>query len=124
MPQKAFQTTHTHKNLYGIACLLAIGFFFIHRIFAAGFLVGLLLGVGNGLLLTKQFGSFLQNKKLYLVFLSYIIRYFSLGLILYLAVKKDMILFYGIIAGFAAAQAVFFVAQLKNLGPKNTGKNP
>ncbi|MDD5194542.1 MAG: hypothetical protein PHQ96_02565 [Candidatus Omnitrophica bacterium] len=94
-----------------VALLTAI-LFFIQRIFAVGFLIGLAAGLANSLLLNKQFAIFIKDKKLYLLFLSYIIRYFSLGLILYLAAKKNALLFYGLIAAFMLVQLFFLWVRL------------
>ena len=79
-----------------------------------GIIIGMAVGSLNFYLWAKQAGLFLKNKKLYLIFLGPLIRYFFLGLVLYFSIKQSQLLFAGVTIGFFLTQLIFFGLRLKN----------
>jgi hypothetical protein len=106
-------STHSAMRLTLCLFLIFIITFFINRHLSFGLLLGGLTGNINFFILNKQIEIFVKNKKLYLIFISYIIRYFLMGLVLYFAIRKSTFLFIGVVIGFFIAQALFFIEKLK-----------
>ncbi|MBU2102757.1 MAG: hypothetical protein ABH865_02650 [Candidatus Omnitrophota bacterium] len=105
----------------GLFCVAAVA---VHRIFGAGFILGILVAAGNGFLFSRCYRLFFQGKRLGLVLISSGVRYGVVAAVFYAAVKSNMVFFYGVIAGFALLQTAFFLAQLFFWGRSSRHPSP
>jgi len=99
---------------YAAGFLASIACFSFKQDMSLGVLVGVTVGAVNFFFLEKQIELFTKNRKMYFVFLHYIIRYILLGLILYTLIKLSTMLFLGTVLGFFINQAVFFAVKLRS----------
>lgn len=99
---------------YVTGVIVAAISFFIKKEFGLGVLLGVTAGLFNFIFLERQLENFTSNKRLYFILAGYIARYFLLGVIFYICIKQNMVLFFGVLAGFFIAQALFFKAKIKN----------
>jgi hypothetical protein len=100
---------------YIICLVAALAAFFIKKEVSFGIIFGTTIGTINFFFIKKQIDIFMANKKVFFMFLGYVLRYALLVAILYFTIKRNMFLSIGTLAGFFIAQITFLRVNVKNL---------